>query len=189
MSDKPIPEKTITEKKMLNINIEYSQLDKFCRQLITRSRDIAKTHDALITLETFITNFGRSQQGSESYNAVESLIKTFTEQTRQTLLEQKTTELLHALYKQDIDAIAIFTPPDSHREIGLAAMESGKHLFIDKPLAVNVNDCEALVQKASQSPVIAMLGFNFRWHRLLRRSHDPASGGCRTRVCTSGLSE
>ena len=76
------------------------------------------------------------------------------------------------LAQKDIDAIAIFTPPDSHREIGLAAMESGKHLFIDKPLAVNVNDCEALVQKASQSPVIAMLGFNFRWHRLLRRSRE-----------------
>ena len=135
MSDKPIPEKTITEKKMLNINIEYSQLDKFCRQLITRSRDIAKTHDALITLETFITNFGRSQQGSESYNAVESLIKTFTEQTRQTLLEQKTTELLHALYKQDIDAIAAIHTPLSRNGFYLILQAAAAQFTPDEMLA------------------------------------------------------
>lgn len=103
----------MSDDSKLDISIEYSQLEKFCRQLVTRSRDIAKTHDALITLETFITNFGRSKQGSDGYNAIESLIKNFTEETRQKLMTQNTTELLQALKAKNENAVAAIHTPFS----------------------------------------------------------------------------
>ena len=124
----------MSEKQILNINIEYSQLDKFCRQLIARSRDIAKTHDALITLETFITNFGRSKQGSESYNAIESLIKTFTEETRQALLDQKTAELLQALKNQNENAVAAIHTPLSRNGFYLILQAAASQLTSDEML-------------------------------------------------------
>lgn len=95
----------------LHLDIAYQSLEKFCNQLLARSRDVVKTHESLITLETFIKLFGASQQGSENYKAVESLISQYTEQTRQQLLQQKTAELLQAMKHRDVAAVtAIHTP-------------------------------------------------------------------------------
>ncbi len=37
-----------------------------------------------------------------------------------------------------VDVVAVCTPPDTHAEIGLAALEAGKHLMVEKPLALNL---------------------------------------------------
>jgi site-specific recombinase XerD len=98
-------------KNHLCLDIEYQQLERFCQQLLTRSRDAVKTHESLITLQTFIRFFAASQDGSEQYAAIEALLNQFTEQTRQALLQQKAAELLLALHHQDVLAVtAIHTP-------------------------------------------------------------------------------
>lgn len=95
----------------LHLDIEAQQLKTFCNQLLMRSRDVVKTHEALITLETFIKVFGAGQQGSDGYIAIETLIGQFTEQTRQQLLQQKSVELLAAIRNQNVPAVtAIHTP-------------------------------------------------------------------------------
>lgn len=100
----------MTDTRLL-LKIEMSQLDKFCHQLLARSRDIVKTHESLITLETFIKVFSSAQQGSEGYIAIEALLNRYTEQTRQQLLQQKTLELAQALHSNNIQAVAdIHTP-------------------------------------------------------------------------------
>lgn len=97
--------------KYLQLDIELQSLEKFCNQLLARSRDVAKTHDSLVTLETFIKVFGAGQQGSEHYQAVEALLDRYAEQTRQLLLQQKTAELLLAVKSRNVAAItAIHTP-------------------------------------------------------------------------------
>ncbi len=118
----------MSKNNKLDISIEYSQLDKFCRQLITRSRDIAKTHDALITLETFINNFGRSKQGSDDYKVIESLMKTFTNQTREQLLQQRTRELLQALREQNTHTVASIHTPLSRNGFYLILQAATKQL-------------------------------------------------------------
>jgi hypothetical protein len=95
----------------LHLDIEAQQLEKFCNQLLTRSRDIVKTHESLITLETFIKVFGAGQQGSDGYIAIETLIGRITELTRQQLLQQKTVELLVAIRSKNVPAVtALHTP-------------------------------------------------------------------------------
>lgn len=95
----------------LYLDIEAQQLKTFCNQLLTRSRDVVKTHEALITLETFIKIFGAGQQGSDGYIAIETLIGQFTEQTRQQLLQQKSVELLAAIRSQNAPAVAAIHTP------------------------------------------------------------------------------
>ena len=95
----------------LQLNIETLQLEKFCNQLLMRSRDIVKTHESLITLETFIKVFGAGQQGSDGYIAIEAMIGRFTEQTRQQLLQQKSVELLSAIRGRNIAAVAAIHTP------------------------------------------------------------------------------
>src|SRR5437879_783674 len=48
--------------------------------------------------------------------------------------------------RPDIDAVTITTPNVSHREIALAALAAGKHVFCEKPLAMNTAEAEAMVR-------------------------------------------
>lgn len=75
----------------------------------------------------------------------------------------------HALLADPtLQAIAICTPPSTHAGLALAALEAGKHVFIEKPLALSLRECEAIQTRATALPdQRAMVGFNLRRHRLM----------------------
>ena len=101
----------MTDSTSITINISCSDLENFCQKLIKRSRDITKTHDALITLESFISLFGSASHGTKEYQLIESTIKAITETTRQAVLEKNTHELIKALKQCNANALAnIHTP-------------------------------------------------------------------------------
>lgn len=65
----------------------------------------------------------------------------------------------------DIDVVDIVTPGDSHAEIAIAALRSGKHVLCEKPLANTVAEAEAMADAAAEaapSGVRAMVGFTYR---------------------------
>jgi predicted dehydrogenase len=76
-----------------------------------------------------------------------------------------------------VQAVAVCTPLQSHAAIGLAALEAGKHLFIEKPLAWSLEECDRLIERAETSRLTTMMGLNLRWHRLVRRARDICRGG------------
>lgn len=69
------------------------------------------------------------------------------------------------LERDDIDVIDICTPGDSHHEIAIAALEAGKHVLCEKPLANSVKEAEemaAAAERAAANGVLAMVGFTYR---------------------------
>jgi len=62
----------------------------------------------------------------------------------------------------DIDIIDIGTSNLTHAEIGIAAAKAGKHIFCEKPLAMNVADAKEMVAAARKAGVKTMVGFNYR---------------------------
>ncbi len=73
------------------------------------------------------------------------------------------------LLGSDIAAVAVCTPPPFHVEVALSALKANKHVFIEKPLALNLSDCDLLLDRAADKPQLkVMVGFNLRWHRLVR---------------------
>lgn len=71
----------------------------------------------------------------------------------------------------DVDAVAVCVPPRLHTEVALAALAAGKHVLIEKPLALKLEECELLTERAAQAPTLKVLvGFNLRWHRLVREA-------------------
>ncbi|WP_313280873.1 Gfo/Idh/MocA family protein [Timonella senegalensis] len=69
------------------------------------------------------------------------------------------------LERDDIDIIDICTPGDSHHEIAIAALEAGKHVLCEKPLANSVKEAEemaAAAERAAANGVLAMVGFTYR---------------------------
>jgi len=69
-----------------------------------------------------------------------------------------------------IEAIAICVPAQFHIEIALAALDARKHVFVEKPLALTLDECDRLIEKAGGLPLQVMVGFNTRWHRLARQA-------------------
>ena len=95
----------------IQLTVASDELARFCQQLVDRSRDHARTLDTLAGLEAFICRFGRSSQGTTDYAAVEALLRSFADQTRDRLLEQRTGELLTALGHRDPEEIVRIHAP------------------------------------------------------------------------------
>ena len=69
------------------------------------------------------------------------------------------------LARDDVDLVDICTPGDSHAEIAVAALEAGKHVLCEKPLANTVAEAEQMVAAADRAAARgarAMVGFTYR---------------------------
>jgi len=67
--------------------------------------------------------------------------------------------------REDIDVVDIVTPGDSHAEIAIAALEAGKHVLCEKPLANTVAEAEAMAEAAERAAargIRTMVGFTYR---------------------------
>jgi predicted dehydrogenase len=75
------------------------------------------------------------------------------------------TDWRKVVVREDIDLVDICTPGDTHAKIALAALEAGKHVLCEKPLANTVEEAEAMTAAAeavAPSGVKAMVGFTYR---------------------------
>ena len=75
------------------------------------------------------------------------------------------TDWRRLLERDDVDVIDICTPGDTHAEIALAALEAGKHVLCEKPLANSVGEAEAMASAAEAARdrgVRSMVGFTYR---------------------------
>lgn len=67
--------------------------------------------------------------------------------------------------RDDIDIVDIVTPGESHAEIAIAALEAGKHVLCEKPLANTVPEAEAMAEAAERARargIRSMVGFTYR---------------------------
>ncbi|MCS7190299.1 MAG: Gfo/Idh/MocA family oxidoreductase [Fimbriimonadales bacterium] len=76
-----------------------------------------------------------------------------------TELEVPAYESLEAMLQaRDLDACILATPPHTHYELGMQVLRSGKHLFCEKPLALTVKHCDALLRAAQRRRRVLMVG-------------------------------
>ncbi|TDD89319.1 Gfo/Idh/MocA family oxidoreductase [Actinomadura darangshiensis] len=75
------------------------------------------------------------------------------------------TDWKELLRRDDVQLVDICTPGDSHAEIAVAALDAGKHVLCEKPLANSVAEAEAMAaaaERARERGVRSMVGFNYR---------------------------
>jgi UDP-N-acetylglucosamine 3-dehydrogenase len=65
--------------------------------------------------------------------------------------------------RADVDAISICLPPYQHAEIALAAAAAGKHVLVEKPMAMNLAECKQMVAAANAAGTVLMVGQNQRF--------------------------
>lgn len=77
--------------------------------------------------------------------------------------ESWTTDWKELVNRPDIDLVDINAPSDVHKEIALAAVKAGKHVFCEKPLALTLADAREMHAAAEQAGIKHMVGFNYRF--------------------------
>lgn len=92
-------------------------------------------------------------------------------------LVRLTTEPGELLMDPDIDAVAIATPAETHFALASAALAHGKHVLVEKPLATNVHDAEALVALAEQAGRVLMVDHTFLFTGAVRKLHSYIAAG------------
>jgi predicted dehydrogenase len=91
-----------------------------------------------------------------------------------------TTDLRAVLERKDIQAVYISTPVHTHKELCIAAARKGKHVLCEKPMALTVADCEAMIEEAESNGVVLQIGYMMRFHpahRLIKQEVDAGNLG------------
>lgn len=68
-----------------------------------------------------------------------------------------------ALQNDDVDAVVVVSPTVYHKEIVVAAARAGKHILCEKPMAMNIPECEEMVKAVKENQVKLQLGFMRRF--------------------------
>lgn len=79
--------------------------------------------------------------------------------------EESATDWRDVIVRDDVDLVDVCTPGDTHAEIAIAALEAGKHVLCEKPLANSVAEAErmaAAAAVAAERGVRTMVGFTYR---------------------------
>jgi predicted dehydrogenase len=75
---------------------------------------------------------------------------------------ESTADWKAAVTRKDIDVVDIVTPNDSHAEIAIAALQAGKHVICEKPLARTAAESKSMLDAARKAGTIHMVAFNYR---------------------------
>jgi len=67
------------------------------------------------------------------------------------------------LVKEELDAVLVLTPNNSHSEISVAALKSGKHVLCEKPMAMNTAEAEAMIAARDSSKKLLSIGYQSRY--------------------------
>jgi nucleoside-diphosphate-sugar epimerase/predicted dehydrogenase len=77
----------------------------------------------------------------------------------------------------ELDAVHVLLPPDRHFEAGMAVLDAGVSLFLEKPMCTRAEDCRALVERAERGGLKLGVGHNFLFSEAYRRLRDDVRAG------------
>ncbi len=78
---------------------------------------------------------------------------------------QKYTDMEAMMQQDDLDAIAVVLPNYMHKEAVIMALQAGKHVFCEKPMALTVRDCNAMIATAERTRRAIQIGTQRRHSR------------------------
>lgn len=77
----------------------------------------------------------------------------------------------------EVDAVAVLTPPATHVPLARAALAAGKHVFVEKPLALDLDEARELAACAEHADARVLVGFNLRQHAHLQAARAQVRSG------------
>lgn len=141
-----------TPKYSINVNKKYSKLSKGCIAIIgagnfTKMTMLPALKGTNANIKHIVSSGGvNGTTLAKKYNILQS-----------------TTDYDLVLNDKDVDLIMITTRHNLHAEMVIKALDKGKHTFVEKPLALNLSELDAIDDSYRKSSGSLMIGFNRRF--------------------------
>jgi myo-inositol 2-dehydrogenase/D-chiro-inositol 1-dehydrogenase/scyllo-inositol 2-dehydrogenase (NAD+) len=100
---------------------------------------------------------------ARAVGVVDSTTETLHATANEFGIEARHTSLEEAIGKLQFDAVVITTPTFTHKDLAVQAAQAGKHVFVEKPMALSLAECDAMIAAANDNGVILQLGFMRRF--------------------------
>ena len=115
---------------------------------------VGKNHSRAIT---------RHIAGGKIVALVDPMMQVREETALEFGIENQFDTLEIALEKSDFDAVIITTPTPTHLSLTALAAENKKHVFLEKPMALNLQECDEIIKVVEKNSVLLQLGFMRRF--------------------------
>ncbi|MFQ6133053.1 MAG: Gfo/Idh/MocA family protein [Armatimonadota bacterium] len=93
-----------------------------------------------------------------------------------------TTDFRELIARDDVHIVNVCTPNDLHKPVVLAALAAGKHVYCDKPLALNLSEAREIAAAARRSEVTQQMTFHMRFIPAIMRAKELAAEGFLGRI-------
>ena len=87
------------------------------------------------------------------------------------------TDYHHLLADPNVEVALVATPNWLHREQAVAALDAGKHVFCEKPLGIDLAECEAILAAQKRSRTLLQIGHELRYAELFQAAKEKADSG------------
>ncbi|WP_449395927.1 Gfo/Idh/MocA family protein [Devosia riboflavina] len=91
--------------------------------------------------------------------------------------ERATADWRELIANPEVQVVSITTPNAFHAEMAVAALEAGKHVWCEKPMAVGFSEAQRMEKAARQSGKVAILGYNYIQNPLVRQIGELIASG------------
>ncbi|HEX5131856.1 MAG TPA: Gfo/Idh/MocA family oxidoreductase [Candidatus Krumholzibacteria bacterium] len=90
---------------------------------------------------------------------------------------ETTTDYRKVIGRADVDAVVVATPPETHCRLTLEALQAGKHVFVEKPLAISPTEGASMVDEARRQKRVLMVGHTFVYTAAVNKIKEVIDSG------------
>jgi predicted dehydrogenase len=83
----------------------------------------------------------------------------------------------HLIHLEEVDVVVVSTPPHLHAEMCIAALNAGKHVLCEKPLARTPTECREIIDAAERNGRFLATGFNYRFYPSIQKARNLLDAG------------
>jgi myo-inositol 2-dehydrogenase/D-chiro-inositol 1-dehydrogenase len=87
------------------------------------------------------------------------------------------TDYQELLAVPEVEAVVICLPNSLHAEAAVSALQRGKHIYLEKPLAMSLNEARSVLAAWQHAAVVGMIGFNYRFNALYQAAREHIRSG------------
>ncbi len=90
---------------------------------------------------------------------------------------ETTTDYRRVLAPKDVDAVVVATPPETHCKLAIEALRAGKHVFVEKPLALSSAEGASMVAEAEKAARVLLVGHTFVYTAAVNKIKEVIDSG------------
>ena len=90
---------------------------------------------------------------------------------------ETTTDYRRVLAHKDVDAVVVATPPETHCKLAIEALRAGKHVFVEKPLALSSAEGATMVAEAEKAARVLLVGHTFVYTAAVNKIKEVIDSG------------